>query len=266
MHLDDPRFDIDRDEVYQRAVNNSVIAMIIPAVTRDRWEFIRSMAEKYTGVFATAGLHPIFCDQHQRSDLESLEKTLQKQSLTAIGECGLDGSIEEQTREPQKFFFKAQLEMAKQYQLPVIIHARKAVEDVILTLKQHAINNPQGNGVVHSYNGSLQQAHRLLDLGYKLSFGGPVTYSGSRKLHSLVRKLPLDAIMLETDAPDQPPNHIPGEPQIKSTEPHTKKRNEPAYINKVLQAVATLRSQTAAEIADTSNCNARELFSLQLND
>ena len=143
MHLDDPRFDIDRDEVYQRAVNNSVIAMIIPAVTRDRWEFIRSMAEKYTGVFATAGLHPIFCDQHQRSDLESLEKTLQKQSLTAIGECGLDGSIEEQTREPQKFFFKAQLEMAKQYQLPVIIHARKAVEDVILTCLLYTSPSPR---------------------------------------------------------------------------------------------------------------------------
>lgn len=263
VHFDDPRFDSDRDAVYERAITNGVIAMVIPAVTRDRWEIIQLLAKKYAGVFATAGLHPVFCRQHQPPDLDALEQTLQQQHPVAIGECGLDGFIDEPDFETQKFYFVAQLEMAKQYQLPVIIHARNAVEEVLLTLKQQGLNNAQGNGVVHSYNGSLQQAHRLLDLGYKISFGGPLTYPRSRKLHTLVKNLPLDAIMLETDAPDQPPSQTPGKPRNSSREYDTPHRNEPGYITGVLQTAATLRNQTTAEIADASNQSARQLFSLQ---
>ena len=261
VHFDDPRFDDDRDAVYQRAISSGVSAMVIPAVTRDQWGKIQSLSKKYSGVFATAGLHPVFCNQHQHSDLDLLEHTLQTQQVVAIGECGLDGSIAEPDPDAQPFYFAAQLDLAKRYQLPVIIHARSAIEKVIITLKKHNLSNAQGNGVIHSYNGSLQQAHRLIDLGYKVSFGGPVTYPRSRKLQSLVKQLPMDAMMLETDAPDQPP-HQPPDKADTSTNTHKKQRNEPGNITSVLQAVATLRGQSASEIAETSNQNARQLFNL----
>lgn len=250
IHFDDSRFDHDRDAVYQRAIDCGVVAMVVPAVTRARWTQVEAVSKNYKNVFATAGLHPVFCDDHQTSDLDQLEKKLQKGNCVAIGECGLDGYIKNTPLTMQKNYFAAQLELGKTFNLPVIIHARDAVEEVILLLKHHRLNNKTGNGVVHSYNGSLQQAYRLIDLGYRLSFGGPLSFTRSRRLHALVKKLPLDAMMLETDAPDQP------------TMKNRGNRNEPAYIGEVLTTIAALRNESATDIADSSNHNAQQLFNL----
>jgi len=173
--------------------------------------------------FMQTGLHPVFCNKHHTNDLVLLEKKLHEDKPVAIGECGLDGFINNTSLAVQKNYFSVQLELSKQFGLPAIIHARDAVEEVILLLRQHALDNRNGNGVIHSYNGSLQQAHRLIDLGYLLSFGGPVSYTRSHKVHNLVKKLPLESMMLETDAPDQP------------TLKNRGNRNEPAYINEVIQ-------------------------------
>ena len=251
IHFDDTRFDHDRDEVYQRAVDSGVEAMIVPAVTRERWTHVDAVSKNYKNVFSTAGLHPVFCNKHHTNDLVLLEKKLHEDKPVAIGECGLDGFINNTSLAVQKNYFSVQLELSKQFGLPAIIHARDAVEEVILLLRQHALDNRNGNGVIHSYNGSLQQAHRLIDLGYLLSFGGPVSYTRSHKVHNLVKKLPLESMMLETDAPDQP------------TLKNRGNRNEPAYINEVLMAVAALRKESIDVIAESSNRNAKRLFNLQ---
>lgn len=248
VHFDDNRFDHDRDEVFQRAGNNGVAAMIVPAVTRARWSLVENVALQYKNVFPAAGLHPVFCNQHQRTDLDLLDKKLAAKNCIAVGECGLDGTLSNTT--VQKFYFNAQIELARQYTLPLIIHARNAVEDVILLLRKHQLCNAAGNGVVHSYNGSLHQARRLIDLGYLLSFGGPVTNPGAHKPHTLVKGLPLESIMLETDAPDQTVAKYRG------------MRNEPAYITEVLQSIAALRDEDANKIASVCNANAQRLFNL----
>lgn len=251
-HFDDDRFAPDRDKVYRRAVDNGVSAMVVPAVTRARWAGIEALSSNYSNVFATAGLHPAFCSEHRKQDLDALEQQLTGSGSVAIGECGLDGFISPAHFTAQQFYFSAQLDLAKQYSLPVIIHARQAVEQVILTLKKHQLTNPSGNGVIHSYNGSLQQAHTLIDMGYLVSFGGSITYPRAKKLHSLVKQLPLDSIMLETDAPDQPAVGQQGE------------RNEPACLTQVLAAAARIRNQSPSLIANAANDNAKRLFNLPL--
>ncbi|OED36897.1 hypothetical protein AB833_25625 [Chromatiales bacterium (ex Bugula neritina AB1)] len=246
VHFDSNRFDHDRDTIYQRAKANGIDMMIVPAISRAQWPGVTTVARNYPGVFACYGLHPMFTREHTTTDLTLLEEKISQNPCVAIGECGLDGSSDQAAMNQQLFYFSAQLQIARDYNLPVIVHARAAVEAVILELRK---NGPD-KGVVHSYNGSLQQAHRLIDLGYYLSFGGPITYNRASKLHTLIRQLPLDRIMIETDAPDQ----------VGSA--HYGNRNEPCYLPEVLTAVANLRNENEVTIARASNRNACELFGL----
>lgn len=249
VHLDDRRFDDDRDSVVQRAKCAGVQAFVIPAVSAADWRRLQQTASHYREACPAIGLHPLYTSQHQWQDLDRMESALASGQFTAIGECGLDGTAADDQAPLQHDYFIAQLNLARHYKLPVIIHAHRAVEATLLALRAHG---PDA-GVIHSYNGSLQQAHRLIDLGYKLSFGGPTTYPGSRKIHQLVQKLPLQSLMLETDAPFQPLYR------------QTDSRNEPANIVRILQAVAKLRNQPAELIAAASNHNASRLFSLPVD-
>ncbi len=246
VHFDHSRFDHDRDSVYSRALQSGVSSMIVPAITASSFYSVQEVTERYRNVYGCYGLHPVFTRHHSDADLHTLETTLQTAPCVAIGECGLDGHIDNGNLDLQHHYFDAQLALANAYNLPVVIHARDAVEQVLLALRR----NGPGLGVVHSYNGSLQQAHRLIDLGYLVSFGGPVTYPRSTKLHNLVKRLPQDAIMLETDAPDQ------------SGLLHRGKRNEPAFINEVLESASLLRGVSTSTLANASNRNATRLFNL----
>lgn len=247
VHFNDTRFDHDRDSVYERARNNGVHSMIVPAVSAASFNSVQIVAKRYANVHACYGLHPVFTTQHTEDDLLTLEATAKMLSCTAIGECGLDGHVANQgVEDRQHFYFEAQLELAKKLNLPVIIHARAAVEEVLLALRRAG----PGKGVVHSYNGSIQQAHRLIDLGYLVSFSGPITFPRARKLHALIKALPLDAIMLETDAPDQSGLSQKGN------------RNEPAFLTEVLESAALLRGEPKEMIANASNHNAMRLFNL----
>ena len=248
VHFDDDRFDPDREQVYQNAKTSGVSAMVVPATIESRFEKIRELANTFPDVYATAGLHPMFCDDHLPAHLDSLNISLEH--CVAIGECGLDKADRHADLSQQRTLFDAQIAMAKSHELPLIIHARNAVEEVVQMLKRGALSRERGNGVVHSFNGSLQQAHQLIDLNYKVSFGGPITYPRARKLHELVATLPLQSIMFETDAPDQPGIAQRGE------------RNEPAYIGLVCIKAATLRKTSVEEVITASNKNAVELFNL----
>ena len=262
MHLDDDRFDDDRDQVVARANASGVKSMIVPATTRQRWPRLLSIANRYSGIYTACGLHPWFLNEHTESDLTELARHIDRHPCVAIGECGLDrfclGQQLETRLEPglnqalkkedlfarQLFFFETQLDIAAKADLPVIVHALQAVDDVILSIKKSAATQ----GVVHSFNGSPQQATRLIDLGYRLSFGGAVTQPRSTKIRRLVQSLPADSILIETDAPDQTGYENRG------------RRNEPAYLAEVLQTVADLRGASTESVACQCNQNAENLF------
>ncbi len=245
-HFDDPRFDSDRDKVYLRAKRAGIIAMIVPAVSAASWPKIKEHAENYNSIFPAYGLHPYFITQHKPEHLDLLKDWIIREHPLAVGECGLDYFLPELDREKQKNFFRAQLEIAKEFDLPIILHARNAVEEAILLIKETGHHK----GMVHSYNGSLQQAKQLINLGYYLSFGGAATYAQAIKLRTLIRELPIDRLLIETDAPDQPGAD------------HKGQRNEPGNILEVLDTFTELRSETKKVIAEQTTTNAINLFNL----
>ena len=248
VHTDHERLAPDIDAVLHSARTANVVAQVVPSVCRNLWPRVKSLCAAHTDLYACYGLHPCFCDEHQAGDIEALASWLGSERPVALGECGLDYHISGADKSDQQKLFAAQLALAREFNLPVVIHANRAVEDVIRMIRAsgHYL------GLVHSFNGSIQQATRLTDLGYKLSFGGAVTYARAKRLRALVAKLPLDTLMLETDAPDQPDAS------------HEKQRNEPAYLHQVWQCVSSLREEPAEEIARATSANAIELFRLPL--
>lgn len=245
-HLDDPRFDADREAVIAGARAAGVSQIVIPATTAQRWPQVQAASTLAPGLYPAYGLHPMFIAQHGPGDLAALETRLDQGAAVAVGECGLDFSNPAWEAEHQRQLFAAQLVLARQYRLPVIIHARKAVEEVILALKRAG----PVTGVVHSYSGSIEQARQLAGLGIHVSLGGPMTHARANRLHQLVTALPDWQLLLETDAPDQPDACCQGQ------------RNEPARLRAICQFAAGLRQTTPAALASLTSANARRLFSL----
>lgn len=246
VHSDDSRLSDDFPAVLARARSAGVIGQVIPAVTREHWPRIKEYVAEHADLHACYGLHPCFMAQHQDDDLHTLPLWLGKERPVAVGECGLDYSLADVNKSKQQTCFGAQLALAREFRLPVVVHAHRAVEDVIRLIKASGLNR----GMVHSFNGSLQQAHRLIDLGFMMSFGGAVTYTRATKLRAVFAALPLDCILLETDAPDQP------------DAAHAQQRNEPAYLIDVWEALSDLRKETANKVAKTTTANAKMLFGI----
>lgn len=246
IHFDHPQFAPDRTQAYQRAQAANVVMQIVPALYATQWVQVQTVCHTFQQLFPAYGLHPMFLEQHQASHIAHLEQWLNQEQAVAVGECGLDFYLKHLDVPSQLEFFTAQLSIAKNMNLPVIIHARKSV-DMVLKQLRHI---PQLRGVIHSFVGSEQQARQLIDLGFYLGFGGAMTYARAQRLHKLVQVLPLESILLETDAPDQPLSTHRGE------------RNEAAYLPEIVHTIATLRQQPPEQIALTTTCNAQRLFNL----
>ncbi|MEO6075739.1 MAG: TatD family hydrolase [Dokdonella sp.] len=245
-HLDVSEFDADRDAVVDRARAAGVSRQIIPAISRAGFENLKSLCCEVDGLFPAYGMHPIYLDDHRSGDIEHLAEWLQRERAVAVGECGLDFYVEGLDLVRQREIFDAQLELAKDLDLPVIVHALRAVEDVIMALRRVG----GLRGVVHSYGGSAEQAQRLWEMGFHIGVGGPVTYERARRLREIVASMPIEFLLLESDAPDQP------------LSTHRGARNEPAYLVEVLDVVASLRNADPAEVAAATSRNAVELFRL----
>jgi TatD DNase family protein len=248
VHTDDERLKSDRPRVLQAARDRNIVAQVVPAISQRLWPRVKAVCANQDDLFACYGLHPCFHDEHQAGHVDELALWLGREKPVAVGECGLDYFIAGADKAHQQHLFAAQLALAREFDLPIVIHARKAVEDVIRMIR----SSGHYRGMVHSFNGSIQQATRLMDLGYKLSFGGAVTYERARRLRELVASLPLDALLLETDAPDQPDAL------------HTGQRNEPAFLVDVWRAISAIRQEDAATVAEATTNNAIELFRLPL--
>ncbi len=246
-HLDDDRFEAGRDGIVERANRQGIEQIILPATTAERWRKVKQVAEKYSGVFPAYGLHPMFMAQHEIQNLDELDTWIKREAPVAVGECGLDFYQSRSDEQRQIQFFIEHLEIANRYQLPVIVHVRKAMDRVISLLRKY---NPVAGGVIHSFAGSLQQAQQLLGLGFKLGIAATVDFERAKKLRRVVAEIDESALLLESDAPDQPGVNHRGE------------LNEPAFVVEHFQTMAQLRGISEDRMRKTLNKNTRALFKL----
>jgi TatD DNase family protein len=243
VHLDAPEFDADRARVLSDAREAGVGEMLIPTVTAAGWPALHALCESDPDLHPAYGLHPCHLDRHSDSQLTALTDWLRAYPAAAVGECGLDGLEPDHDRQVR--LLHGHFEIAHRFDLPLVLHARRAFEEVILQLRR--FGKPL-RGVVHSFSGSAEQARELWKLGFHVGIGGPVTHPRANRLHELVTNLPIDSLLLETDAPDQPGARHKGE------------RNEPAFLVEVLHTVARLRGENPQELAQATTANARRLF------
>jgi TatD DNase family protein len=243
-HIDDASFEADRQAMFQRASDAGIRHIVVPAVDQASWARVASLCASHPQAHPAYGLHPMYLDQHEPTHLDALVTQLQTHRAIAVGEIGLDFFLPELDPQRQRDYFHRQLRIARDFDLPVIVHARRAMDEVTSTLKRVG----GLRGVVHSFAGSLQQAQRLWDIGFHLGIGGPVTYDRAQRLRSIVASMPVEWLLLETDSPDQPGAC------------HRGQRNEPANLNEVLQVIAQLRGESEASIAAATTQNAKGLF------
>lgn len=244
-HLDFDCFDKDRDRVIERARKNHISDIIIPGTEKKYWYRIEKLCQQ-PHLYACYGLHPYWVATHIKDDLKSLEEVITENNCVAIGECGLDFRSGQADKILQCFYFEAQLALAQQANLPVVIHSVHATDKVISILK----NFPGINGMIHSYSGSPEQALQLIDMGFYISIGGSITYECAKKLRRVATRIPLTALLLETDSPDQ------------ADSTHQKERNEPACLVNTLNQITELRHETLKKIAKQTCINTRNLFGL----
>ena len=243
-HLDFTDFDRDRSEVLERAADSGVGYICIPATRRGQWQRLINPLpiSQPIQIIVALGLHPYFMADHHTGDLEALDQSLQQHRslphVVAIGETGLDFVVS-QDREKQLSMFTGQVKLACRHELPLIIHGRKSHDQILQILRRH---RPPRGGIIHAYSGSEQQAQDYLKLGFKLGFGGGITYPRASKTRQLASTLPLASLVLETDAPDMPLNGQQG------------KRNE--------TGLASLRNITLSEVAGATSENCQAIFGL----
>lgn len=245
-HLDVEAFDADRTEVLADARAVGVASIVVPGIAAAGWEKLLRLCASEDDLYPALGLHPVYVAQHDDRDLAALEKRLASARPVAVGEIGLDFHAEDADRDRQMWLCRAQLAIAREAQLPVLLHVRKAHEEMLRLLAE----TPVVGGTAHAFNGSLQQAQRYIDQGFWLGFGGMLTFERSRRLRRLAAELPLEAIVLETDAPDL------------TVASHQYQRNSPAYLPEVLDSLAMLRGIEPAQVAAQTTANARRLLAL----
>jgi len=245
-HLDSPEFDADRRQVLLDARTAGVEQVLVPAVAAAGWQALHALCASEPGLHPAYGLHPCYLDRHaDDQDLVALATWLETHPAAAVGECGLDGIAPDHDRQVR--LLRGHFEIAQRFDLPLVLHARRAFEAMILELRR--FGKPL-RGVVHSFSGSAEQAHQLWNLGFFVGIGGPVTHDRARRLRKVVASLPAESLLLETDAPDQPGAR------------HKGRRNEPAFLVEVLHSIAELRGDDPEALARSTTANARRLFGL----
>ncbi len=246
IHLDDARFDYDRNQLIKMAQLAGVSRFVVPAVTVNQFPAVLNLAKEHDAVLYALGLHPYYIKEHNATDLEFLANSLQGSGAVAVGECGLDYYLKDLDRDKQKLIFEAQLVLAKHFNLPLILHVRGAIDDVFQLLKKH----DYFKAVMHSFNGSVEQAKQITDAGVCLGFGPAVCNPKAKKLQSMVQAVPVTSILLETDGPDQPFHDRYG------------KRNLPIDLLRVNQEVAAIKDIGPMFLAQQTAANTQKLFNL----
>jgi len=246
-HLDEEAFDVDRVEVVDRALAEGLTAIVTIGTTADSSRRAVAIAQQFPAVYAAVGIQPNYVSQAHDSDWETIEELAGEPKVVAIGETGLDRYWDYAPFELQVDYFRRHIGLARQRDLPFVVHCRDAEADVVAELQRAAAEGPL-RGVMHSFCGDLATAKACLELGLYISLAGMVTYKKSQELRELTRELPLERVLIETDSPYLPPQPVRG------------KRNEPAYVRMTAEIVAGFLGQPAEEFARQTSENARQLF------
>ncbi|VXB43504.1 Uncharacterized metal-dependent hydrolase YjjV [Pseudomonas sp. 8AS] len=248
-HLDFPDFDADRGALLARSRALGVEKLVVLGVYQANWQRLWDLVQGDAGLYAAFGLHPVYLEQHRPEHLDELRHWLQRLAghprLCAVGEFGLDYFLDQLDRQRQQALFEAQLRLAAEFELPALLHVRRAHAATIATLKRCRLKR---GGIIHAFAGSHEEAREYLKLGFKLGLGGAPTWPQALRLRQVVARLPLEAIVLETDAPDMAPAM------------HAHQRNSPEFLADICTALAELRGIEADELARASSRNAAELF------
>lgn len=254
-HLDAGEFAPDRDEVRERARRAGVAHCIIPAVETANFAAVRTLAHRHGDSYAL-GIHPMYTPHAREEDLALLDRMLREcrddPRLVAVGEIGLDHFAPGLDAARQERFYAAQLEIARAHGLPVILHVRRSADALLKQLRRVGVQ-----GIAHAFNGSLHQAREFLKLGFRLGFGGTVTYERAQQVRRLAAELPLSAIVLETDAPDMPPHWL-YRTALEREAGRAQGRNEPAELPRIAAQLAPLRAITPEELAQATARNAAD--------
>ena len=244
-HLDATEFGDTQAELIRAAQAAGVGRIIVPSVARENFDIVRKLCVRFSTCAPAYGIHPMYTDKAMPTDLTVLREFLSQHQPVAIGEIGLDFFIPHYDRVQQEYYFVEQLKLAREFDLPVLLHIRRAQDIILKHLRQIKVRG----GIAHAFNGSHQQADEFIKLGFKLGFGGAMTYDRATRLHELAASLPLESIVLETDAPDIPPSFLErGQP------------NKPEYIPHIAQTLAELRGMSLDEIAQATTNNAQTIF------
>jgi TatD DNase family protein len=259
-HLDFKEFSLERSSspvsILTQCADRDIHQIIVPAINPDNWQDVLALSntnpiasQSGCKVYAALGIHPWFLKGLQQEHLDSLDQIVSKNktNIIAIGETGLDGVIAKQmdNMAQQCLFFEFQLQLAKKYKLPVIVHHRRTHNETITILKQVKV---QQGGIIHAFSGSYQQACQYIDLGFKLGIGGTITYPRAEKTIKAIKRLPLSSLVLETDAPAMPLYGFQGE------------SNSPLRIINVFERLVELREESKEEIAEKIEQNISEAF------
>jgi TatD DNase family protein len=259
-HLDAPEFGASGPAIRAEAARLQVALCVLPAVEVANFEAVRTLAHAGGDSYAL-GIHPLYVKAAQDADLDRLDAALQcyrnDPRLVAVGEIGLDFFVPElcvnPLRERQQHFYVAQLKLARKYGLPVVLHVRRAVDQVLKGLR--TVARSDWHGIAHAFNGSAQQAQSFIDLGFKLGFGGALTYERALQLRRLAASLPLDALVLETDAPDMPPHWLYRTMQQRESG-EAQGINSPAELPRIGAELAALRGISLADLVEATTRNA----------
>lgn len=247
-HLDAAEFDADREQVVARAREAGVRWIVVPAVDAGNFDTVSRLAAGTPGCAYALGIHPMYVDRARDEDLralrDALAQAIEDPLLVAVGEIGLDFFVDGLDRERQERFFVEQLALAREFELPVLLHIRRAQDTVLKHLRRM---RPPG-GIAHAFNGSAQQAQAFLDLDFALGFGGAMTFASANRIRRLASGLPAHAHVLETDAPDIPPEWL------------ARGRNSPAELPRIAQTFAKLRSVAVDEACACTARNAMRVM------
>jgi len=247
-HLDAAEFGDTQAELVRAAAAAGVSRIVVPAVERANFGSVRALGEGFPHCAPAYGIHPMYVDDATPDDLSVLRDYLAQPGTVAVGEIGLDFFIDHYDRARQEYYFVEQLKLAREFELPVLLHIRRAQDTILKHLRHfYASGRPSTQlmtGIAHAFNGSRQQADGFIRLGFKLGFGGAMTYARATRLRELAATLPLECIVLETDAPDIPPDFLErGTP------------NRPEYLPRIAQTLVELRGMTLEEIARSTTQN-----------
>ena len=246
-HIFDSQFDDDREAVIMRIKEANINKVVVVGFSKETNYLAQNLALKYDFLYPTVGYHPSEANEITDEDILSLEETIKTNKVYAIGECGLDYYWVSDNKDQQKWLFRKQIELSIKYDLPLVIHCRDAVSDVYDILREY---NGKVKFVMHCYSGSVEMAQNFLKLGGFISLGGPVTFKNAKTPKEVAVAVPLERLLIETDCP------------YLSPVPYRGKRNEPSYVRKVLNEIATLRNMDVNKLEEILDNNSIKFFNL----